>query len=250
MLKITVVTVSFNAVRTIGRTLDSVAAQDYPAIEHIVVDGASTDGTLGVVESREKNLARFVSEPDRGIYDAMNKGLDLATGDIVCFLNADDFYATPQVLGRVADKLESLGVDALIGDLAYFSPDAPDRVVRRFNSGRFSPERLAYGWMPAHAAFFMKREIYERVGRFKIDYRIAGDFEFIARAFSKESIRYCYFPEILVKMQLGGISNAGLGARLLSNREILRACRENGLETGVWKLSLRYPIKLLELLKR
>ncbi|MDR1275714.1 MAG: glycosyltransferase [Candidatus Accumulibacter sp.] len=250
MLKITVVTVSFNAVRTIGRTLDSVAAQDHPAIEHLVIDGASSDGTLGVIESRGKNLARFVSEPDKGIYDAMNKGLDLATGDVVCFLNADDFYATPQVLGRVADKLESLGVDALVGDLAYFSPDDPDRVVRRFNSGRFSPKRLAYGWMPAHAAFFMKREIYERVGRFKIDYRIAGDFEFIARAFSKESIRYCYFPEILVKMQLGGISNVGLGARLLSNREILRACRENGLETGVWKLSLRYPLKLLELLKR
>jgi glycosyltransferase involved in cell wall biosynthesis len=250
MLKISVVTVVFNAVRTIGRTLESVASQDHPAIEHIVIDGVSTDGTLDVIGRHENGLARFVSEPDAGIYDAMNKGLDLASGDIVCFLNADDFYASPHVLKRVTDRIEDLGLDALIGDLGYFSPGHPEKIVRRFNSGRFSPESLAYGWVPAHAAFFLKREIYARVGRFKTDYRIAGDFEFFARAFSKVSIRYRHFPEILVKMQLGGVSNSGLAARLLSHREILRACRENGLETGVWKLSLRYPMKLLELLRR
>ncbi|MDR1367389.1 MAG: glycosyltransferase [Candidatus Accumulibacter sp.] len=250
MLKITVITVTFNARRTVRRTLDSVAAQDHPAVEHIVIDGASTDGTFDIIRGHEKNLARYISEPDEGIYDAMNKGLDLASGDIVCFLNADDFYASPQVLGRVANEIENLGIDALIGDLAYFSPENPEKIARRFNSGRFNPKRLAYGWVPAHAAFFLKREIYEIVGRFKTDYRIAGDFEFFARAFSKANIHYGYLPEILVKMQLGGISNAGLGARLLSHREILRACRENGLETGAWKLSLRYPMKLLELFRR
>ena len=250
MLKISVITVAFNAADTIEKTLASVASQDHPALEHIVIDGNSTDGTLDVIKRHGQHIACLISEPDRGIYDAMNKGVKLASGDVLCFLNADDFYASSCVISRVANEMEKFELDALLGDIAFFHPTRPEQITRRYNSSAFRPDRLAYGWMPAHTAFFLKRDIYERVGQFKTDYKIAGDFEFIARAFSKVRIRYRHFPEILVKMRLGGISNAGIHSRLLSNREILRACRENGLKTSVWKLSLRYPIKLLELFKR
>ena len=248
-LKFSVVTVCFNSAATIADSLKSVAAQTWPAIEHIVIDGGSTDATLDIIEPFRAGLGYLRSERDHGIYDAMNKGVAAATGDVVCFLNSDDMYASEDVLARVASKIGPMNLDALYGDVGYFRTGAPERTTRRYSSRSFHPDRLAYGMMPAHPALFLRRSIFERVGEFRRDYRIAGDFEFIARVF-KQPIAYVYLPEILVKMRIGGISTAGWQSRILLNREILQACRDNGISTNVFKLAARYPMKALELYRR
>lgn len=245
-LTVTVITVCFNSVKTVERTLQSVAEQDWSHIEHIVIDGASTDGTNSVIEYYRAGLAHFISEPDRGIYDAMNKGLALATGDIVCFLNADDFYATTDVLSRVASAIESKQLDALIGDVGFFRDNDIYRTVRRYRSDRFTPKRLAWGWMPAHPALFMRRAVFDRIGYFKTDYQIAGDYEHVVRAFSSGALRYQHLPVILVRMQMGGVSTRGFRATLRLNQEILRACRENKVPTNYFKIFTKYPAKILE----
>lgn len=244
---ISVITVCFNSAGTLAQALQSVADQTWPHIEHIVIDGASRDTTPDILNRFRPHLAQVVSEPDKGIYDAMNKGLARCQGDIVCFLNADDQYASPDVLAHVAREMLAHRLDVLMGDVAFFHPDAPHKVVRRYRSDRFRPERLAYGWMPAHPALFMRREVVKRVGLFKTSYRIAGDFDFIARTFADKNLRYRHLPEVLVNMLTGGASTAGLRAKLLLNREVLRACRENGIRTNLLKILSKYPAKLLEL---
>jgi glycosyltransferase involved in cell wall biosynthesis len=245
---ISVITVCYNSSLTIDRAVVSVLTQDWPSVEHIVIDGGSTDGTVAILERHRACLAAMVSEPDKGIYDAMNKGLDCATGDIVCFLNSDDYYASPKVLSRVAVRMRDEGLDALMGDVALFHPSKPGRVVRRYRSGRFSPKKLAWGWMPAHPALFLRREVIQRVGRFKTNYRIAGDFDFIIRTFHGQKMHYCHLSEVLVHMQSGGASTAGLRAKIRLNREVLRACRENGLRTNMFKILSKYPMKVWEMI--
>ncbi len=249
-MRISVITVAFNAAATIADTLESVASQTYPHIEHIVVDGASTDGTQAIVERHGKHVARMISEPDRGIYDAMNKGLRLATGDVIGFLNADDVYADMGVLERVSATMEKETLDALFGDAEFVSPAQPDRPLRRYRSERFRPDRIAWGWMPAHPTLFLRRQVYERFGQFRTDYRIAGDFELVARMFHGGTLRYRHVPEVLVRMRTGGISTGGWRNTLLLNREVLRACRENGIRTNLPKILSKYPAKLLEFLHR
>lgn len=249
-MKITVITVAFNAAPTIADTLQSVAAQTYRDVEHIVVDGASKDETLDIVRQHGKHLAKLISEPDQGIYDAMNKGLRLASGDIIGFLNADDVYADTRVLELVAAAMKKGGLDALFGDAEFVSPDRPDRILRRYRSECFRPERIAWGWMPAHPTLFLRRQMYERFGFFRMDYRIAGDFELVARMFHGGTLRYRHLPEVLVRMRTGGISTGGWRNTLLLNREVLRACRENGIPTSLPKILSKYPAKLLEFLHR
>lgn len=247
-LTVTVITVCFNSASTLSRALQSVADQDWPDVEHIVIDGGSSDETVEILQKFESHLTCVVREPDRGIYDAMNKGLDRASGDIICFLNADDQYASSTVLSHVVEQMREYRLDALLGDVGFFHENNPAHMVRRYRSDRFSPERLAWGWMPAHPALFLRKEVVQRVGRFKTDYRIAGDFEFIVRAFLGHSLRYRHFPEVLVRMQTGGASTGGLRAKIRLNQEVLRACRENGLRTNILKILSKYPAKLMELL--
>ncbi len=248
-MKISVITVAYNSAATIADTMDSVAMQSYADIEHLVVDGASKDDTVKIAQARSTSRTVIQSEPDKGIYDAMNKGLARATGDIVCFLNADDTYADPEVLTRVAHEMGQHRLDALFGDVIFFRADAPQRSVRRYRSDRFHPNRLAYGWMPAHPALFMKRSIYEQLGGFRTHFRIAGDFDFIARAFGPGQLRYRHLPDIMVRMQAGGASNAGFRSKWRLNREVLQSCRENGIRTNLFKILSKYPIKLMELLR-
>lgn len=247
-MKISIVTVSFNSAATIARTLQSVASQTWPDVEHIVVDGESTDGTMAVVAEHRAGLAHVLSEPDQGIYDAMNKGVALATGDVVAFLNADDFYKDADVLARVARVMQAEQLDALYGDVEFFRPGQPGTVVRRYNSARFTAGRLGWGWMPAHPALFVRKALFERYGAFRTDYRIAGDFEFIARVFRHAELRHRHLPESLVCMQLGGASTSGWRATLRINREMMRACRENGIRTNWFKMLARYPLKVMEFL--
>lgn len=248
-MKISVVTVAYNSAATLARTLQSVASQSHPSVEHIVVDGGSTDATRTVLQQSGAHVSRFVSEPDRGIYDAMNKGVGLATGQVISFLNADDHFAHADVLAHVAEQFEHKPLDALLGDVAFFRPHAPDRMVRRYRSDRFSPRALAWGWMPAHPALFVTRALFERVGLFKTDYRIAGDYEWVARAFGSGQLRYSHLPEILVHMQTGGVSTRGWRSTLLLNQEVMRACRDNGIATNWFKILSKYPAKLREYLR-
>ena len=249
-MKFSIITVAFNAAHTIADTLASVAAQTYPSIEHIVVDGASTDDTLDVIKHQGKHVARLISEPDSGIYDAMNKGLGVATGEIIGFLNADDVYADTEVLARVSAAMEQGRLDALFGDVEFVSHERPYSPLRRFSSRYFRPDRIAWGWMPAHPTLFLKRHVYECFGLFRTDYRIAGDFELVARIFHGNTLKYRHMPEVMVRMRTGGISTRGWRNTLLLNREVLRACRENGIKTNLPKILSKYPAKLLEFLRR
>lgn len=249
-MKISIITVAFNAVRTIADTLESVAGQTHTEVEHIVIDGASTDGTLEMIKRHGTHVTHLVSEPDRGIYDAMNKGLALASGEIIGFLNADDVYADNGVLDRVSTIMERERLDALFGDAEFVSSARLDQPLRRYRSDRFQPDRIAWGWMPAHPALFLRRGVYERFGEFRTDYRIAGDFELVARVFHGGTLKYRHLPEVLVRMRTGGISTGGWRNTLLLNREVLRACRENGIPTNMLKILSKYPAKLLEYIRK
>lgn len=247
---ISVITVCRNNAATLERTLHSVMSQDWPFIEHIVVDGASTDGSVAILKSFPQGQPYFISEPDNGIYDAMNKGLTRANGEIICFLNADDQYANSYVLTEVATQMHKFNLDALIADVSFFRKENPLIPVRRYRSDRFNPNRLSFGWMPAHPALFLSRGIVNRVGYYKTNYHIAGDFEYIVRAFHFNKLRYQYLSKVMVRMQLGGISTKGWRSTILLNREMLRACQENGLQTNLFKILLRYPVKFLEFFHR
>lgn len=248
-MKVSVITVCYNSAETIVDTLISVAGQAAVEVEHILVDGGSTDGTLAIIERYGEHVARLISEPDNGIYDAMNKGLRVATGDVIGFLNADDVYADENVLATVAGVMAGEQLDALYGDVAFFRSGNPALTVRRYSSARFGPERIAWGWMPAHPALFLKRSVYERFGVFRTDYRIAGDFELVARIFHGGTLKYRHVPNVLVRMRTGGVSTGGWRNTILLNQEVLRACRENGIDTNLFKILSKYPRKLLEFVR-
>lgn len=251
-MNISPITVCYNSAATIAHSLQSVNGQTHTHISQIVIDGGSTDGTADLVRQHGTRVTTLISEPDHGIYDAMNKGLRLLIAnphvDVIGFLNADDSYAHPEVLAHVAQHMERGNLDALFGDVAFFHADAPDKLVRRYSSAHFTPDRIGWGWMPAHPALFVRREVFERAGLFRTDYRIAGDYEWVARAFKGDTLRYHYLPEVLVHMQTGGVSTGGWRNSIVLNQEVLRACRENGIATNWFKLLSKYPLKALEYL--
>lgn len=249
-MKLSIITISYNAARTIADTLQSVASQTYPHVEHIVVDGNSKDGTQKIVARYNGRVAKFISEPDKGIYDAMNKGLALSTGDVIGFLNADDVYIDDAILSKIADLMEREKLDALYGDVAFFRAENPARTVRRYRSKYFSPKRIAMGWMPAHPSLFMQRRIYKQFGSFDTRYRIAGDFELVARVFHSDTLRYRYLPEVIVRMRTGGVSTGGWRNTLLLNQEVRHACQKNGIATNRVLLLSKYMGKLLEFLHK
>lgn len=250
MTRISIITVARNAAATIAEAVGSVQMQTYPHVEQLVIDGASSDATVEIARVNARTDVRLLSEPDRGLYDAMNKGVRLAQGEIIGFLNADDRYADPGVLERIVGIMEREGLDAAFGDVAFFRPEQPERWIRRYRSNHFHPDRIAWGWMPAHPALFIRKKVFDQVGLFKTDYKIAGDFEFVARAFHGRTIRYRHLPEVLVEMRTGGISTGGWRSTLLLNREVLRACKENGIRTSLPRILSKYPAKLLEFLHR
>ena len=232
-MKITVITVSFNSAASIADTLDSVAAQTHQNIEHIVIDGASTDGTVGIVRARGKHVAQLISEPDRGIYDAMNKGLRLATGDLVGFLNADDMFAHHGVVASIARAAEQEPeADSVYGDLVYVRADRPDQVLRYWRSGEFTRSKLRFGWMPPHPTFYVRTAKLSEIGHFNDQLRIAADYEFVLRWLAAPNARAAYIPDVLVRMRVGGASNQSLKAILRKSREDLWALRHNRI--GGW----------------
>jgi glycosyltransferase len=219
----------------VGGALDSILAQRFGGeLELIVIDGASTDGTLAVLKSYRPRLAALVSEADRGLYDAMNKGLALATGDIVGTLNSDDLYADDGVLDAVARAFGDPAVDAVYGDLVYVRRGDPARVVRTWRSRPYAEGLFERGWMPPHPTFFARREVYAAHGGFDLGYTIAADFELLLRLLAVARIRTLHLPRVLVRMRLGGASNRSAGSILKANLECLRACRSHGLKAPPW----------------
>lgn len=232
-MKISVITVCYNSDETIGHTLRSVREQTYGNIEHIIVDGGSKDTTLAVVATEGQHVAKIVSERDKGIYDAMNKGITLATGEIVGFINADDFYASTSVLTDVAAAFSKSGADSCYGDLCYVSQTDSTRVVRYWRSKDFVPGAFDEGWCPPHPTFFVRRSVYKRLGGFDLSFKIAADFELMARYLEAARITSYYIPEVLVKMRLGGTTNRSLSNIFKQNAEIRRALLKIGRRSSM-----------------
>jgi len=234
-LKISIITVCYNSDKTIADTLRSARLQTHKKIEHIIVDGGSKDETLAVVTAEIMPCHKMVSEIDEGIYDAMNKGFALATGDIIGFINADDFYASGTVLATVAAAFEKSGADICYGDLCYVGQADTTRTVRYWRSAPFIPGAFEKGWSPPHPTFFVRRSAYQLLGGFDLSFKIAADFELMARYLEAARITSCYIPEVLVKMRLGGISNRSLSNIFKQNFEIRRALVKLGLNFSLAK---------------
>jgi glycosyltransferase involved in cell wall biosynthesis len=249
MLKVSLVTAVYNGVGTIARTIGSIAAQTHPDIEHVVIDGASLDGTAALVRSIGSRGLKLLSERDAGVYDAFNKGIRLATGDIIGLLNCGDTYFSPDSVSRVVSAFTDPAIRGAYGDVLIVDEADTTLAVRRYNSARFRPEMLAYGIMPAHPTFFVRRSVYEEFGLYDTSYRIAGDFEFVARVFSRAGIQCRYLNEVLVRMPRGGLSTSGPRASWRITREIRRACAANGIPTNYLKLFSRFAMKLPEFLR-
>jgi len=250
MLKVSLVTVSYQSEATIRGTIESVLAQDYPNIEYIIVDGASSDGTMDMVQEYRNEIEVVISEPDEGIYDAMNKGIRAATGDVVGMLNSDDFYADNSAVRHLIECMENAGADTVFADLVIVDASDTKRVIRYYDSSKFHPGRLRYGWMPAHPTFLVKRELYERYGGFSLDYKIAADFEIVVRLLYAAGASYAYLPVVAIKMRTGGASTRGLKSSWVLNKEIVRACKTNGLNTSLPRVLLKIPAKLMEYLRK
>lgn len=249
-MKVSIITVSYNCEATIEDTILSVAAQDYYDKEHIVIDGGSTDKTMEIVEKHGAIIQHYISEPDNGIYDAMNKGIKLATGDAIGILNADDIYFDSTCISEVVNAFTEKKVCAICGNLVYVAPNNLNKTVRFYSSKGFQPNMFAFGMMPAHPAFFVLRNCYESFGLYKEDYRIAADFELLLRFLKIHGISYHCIPRTLVKMRTGGVSTRNIKSNWILNKEILKACKENKINTNMVKILLKYFIKLPQLFQR
>jgi glycosyltransferase involved in cell wall biosynthesis len=246
-MKISLLTVSFNSASTIKDTIESIRSQDYKNIEYIVVDGKSKDGTVEIIKSYDSFISKWISEPDKGIYDAMNKAIQLATGDVVGILNSDDFYSTNTIISQVAEAFTDEIVDVVFGDLVFVDPNNLNKIVRKYSSAKWHPSKFARGFMPAHPTVFIRRKYYEQFGLFKIDYKIAADYELLIRFLHVQKLKYKYLPITMVKMRRGGVSSRNWKSNFILNDEIIRACRENGIKTSVFKVYPKYFTKLFEL---
>lgn len=229
-MKISIITTTFNSSSFINDCLKSVQEQNYDNIEHIIIDGASTDETLSILGAKRKQLTALVSEPDKGVYDAMNKGVKIATGEIIGFLNSDDFYASDGVISKVANTFkDDPYLEACYSDLIYTNRIDISRNIRYWKSNKFIQGSFSKGWCPPHPTFFCKRSVYERFGNFNLNYKIASDVELMMRFLEVNKINIRYIPEILVKMRIGGISNKSLKNIIKLNLEILRALNSHNL---------------------
>jgi glycosyltransferase involved in cell wall biosynthesis len=227
-MKISVITVCYNSAKTIGHTLRSVREQTHDDIEHIIIDGGSKDNTLEIVAAEGGHVAKIISERDNGIYDAMNKGMDLACGEVVGFINSDDFYADSSVLSKIANAFQDELVEACYGDLVYVSEDN-SRVVRYWKSKPFVKGSFAKGWCPAHPTFYVRKSTIERFGVFDRSFKLAADMEFMMRYLESGKIRATYIPDVLVRMRVGGATNQNWKNIVRQNKEIFLALQKNGM---------------------
>ena len=253
IMKISIITATYNSGKTVGDTLKSVLAQTYHDYELLVVDGASKDNTLEVVKKMEplfEGRMRYISEPDKGIYDAMNKGIRMATGDVIGILNSDDFYTSDDALACIAWTLENEKVDAVYGDIHYVDDEDLKKCVRYYSSKPFRRWMMRLGFMPAHPSFYCRKEVYEKYGAFDAEnYRVAADFENLLRLIFVNKIKTHYINKDFVTMRTGGASNSGLESHKRIMRDHLKALKKNGVYSNIFLLGLRYLYKIGEILK-
>lgn len=232
----------YNGISTLKHCIESVLSQDYESVEYIIVDGNSKDGTKELIESYGSKIHKFLSEPDKGIYDAMNKGIELATGDVIGILNADDFYADTKVISDIAETLKKTGADGCYADLHYVDGQNESIVKRKWVSGKYSPNSFLMGWMPPHPTFFVKKECYKKFGKFRLDMGSAADYELMLRLILKHGIKLAYVPRVTVKMRTGGVSNSTFKNRIDANASDRRAWILNELTPRFYTLWLK-PIR-------
>lgn len=246
-MKISIITATYNSGLTLRDTIHSVLSQSYSNIEYIIVDGGSKDNTLEIINEYKDKITKVISEPDKGIYDAMNKGINIATGDVVGILNSDDFFTSSNVVENIVKAFESSDIDAVFGDIHFVKPDNLNKPVRHYSSSIFKPALFRFGFMPAHPSFYVKRACYEKYGLYDLNYRIASDYDLLIRFLYVNKITYKYLNMDFVTMRVGGASTENMKSRVILNKEIVKACRKYGIYTNLFILSLKYFYKIFEL---
>ncbi len=248
-MKVSIITATYNRESTVVRAISSIKNQTYQNIQVIVIDGASKDNTISLIKPMLSDEDVIQSEPDGGIYDALNKGLAIADGEIVAFLHSDDLYSDNYVISNVVKIFLDQSIDIVYGDVSFFSNNEPAVIKRKYKSGALSKRRLAWGKMPAHPAIFIRRRVYDKVGFFKTNFKIAADYEFLCRVINYKNLKSIYLHSVLVQMQLGGISTKGLKSTFILNKEVYRALRSNGIYTNLFMLLSKYPSKFFQFLR-
>ncbi|OQA04029.1 MAG: PGL/p-HBAD biosynthesis glycosyltransferase [Bacteroidetes bacterium ADurb.Bin397] len=244
-MKISIITITYNSEKTVEDTIKSVVSQDFPNVEYLIIDGLSKDKTLQVVNKYSAYIDKVVSEKDKGLYDALNKGIKHATGEVIGMLHSDDVYANNQVLSKVAQQFAiDPALEAVYADLVFVDRENTDKVLRTWKSGAYKEDAFKQGWMPPHPTFFVKKSVYERLGGFNLDLKLSADYELMLRFIHKEKIKIAYLPEIIVKMRMGGISNTSFFVKLKANMEDKLAWKLNGVKPG-WFTTIRKPLKKL-----
>ncbi len=244
-MKISIITVCYNSEKTIRRTINSVIKQDYCNIEYIIIDGYSNDNTLNIINEYKENISKIVSEKDHGIYDAINKGIELATGEIVGILNSDDSFYNNHVVSKIADGFEiNNNLESVIGDIVFINNSGS--IHRRYKSTNWKPNKFAWGMMPPHPTFYCKKLIYKKFGFYRTDFKIAADYELMMRFLLVNKVSYQYLPMIFVKMTLGGASTKNIKSKIKINKEVFYACKINKIKTNIFKIYTKYFIKMFE----
>ncbi|MGC9047013.1 MAG: glycosyltransferase family 2 protein [Minisyncoccia bacterium] len=246
-MKISIITPSFNSEKTIEETIKSVLSQSYENIEYIIIDGGSKDKTLAIINQYKDKISKIVSEPDKGIYDAMNKGIKLASGEVVGILNSDDLYADEKVIETIVETFKNYDVDCAWGDLVYFL-DNPNKIIRIWKSSDYKEGLFERGWVPPHPTFFVKKEIYEKFGYFRLDFPVAADYELMFRFLKKYKIKWKYIPKILVKMRAGGTANKFKNI-IKGNLECIRAWKVNDFKIPFYTPMFRFLRRIPQVLK-
>ena len=249
-MKVTIITVTLNSEKFLEDCIKSVISQDYADIEHIVIDGKSTDGTLAIIEKYRDHIAKWISEKDRGMYDAINTGMQMATGEIIGTLNSDDMLASPDVISTIVKTFADEKTDAVYGDLVYVEPMNIEKVIRVWKGLPFRRGRYRYGWMPAHPTFYFRKELIATCGIYETHYFSAADYEFMARYLYRFKVRATYIPKLIVKMRHGGMSNGDLRRRFRANRRDYLAMKRNGIPFAFFVSLLKPLIKLHQYKRR
>lgn len=247
-MKISIITITLNSAKTLPRTLESVQSQAYPEIEHIIVDGASTDSTPSLIEcyAKQHKNVRWISEKDNGIYNALNKGIAMATGDVIGLLHSDDVFFSPHSIEQIAAAFEDQKIDVVYGDLQYCWGG---KIVRRWKSNTFHPHSLKYGWMPPHPTVYVRKEVYAQVGKYDERFRISADYDMMLRIFGAK-YRSCYLPEVLVSMEMGGASNKDVRALLSKTQEDYIVLKKNHVGAGYLTVVCKQLRKLRQFLRK
>lgn len=245
-MKISIITITYNSAATLEQTINSVLDQNYTDVEYIIVDGGSTDNTLQIIEKYKSKVSKFVSEKDSGLYHALNKGIELATGDVIGILHSDDFYIDNTILEKYANTFIKNHSQAIYSDLFYVNKEDTNKVIRKWKSGKYKPNSFLHGWMPPHPTFFVKREIYQKFGKFNLDFKHSADYELMLRFIHKHKIKINYLHEFTIKMRVGGQSNVSVQNRVNANIEDRKAWKVNGLKARFYTSYLKPFRKILQ----